>query len=546
MDDQTMEKVEFGILEWACRCICHRFITSFESDVRWNDVIVALLPAMDTTKASSELNLRLKLAAMIIRLLEIGQADTNTVDTSKVDVDTLHPLEELMRIFNEIASSFPFSKCQLEEMREAFKVQAFLCCCRSGDYPRANAVLERQFGTGRHKQKKRRELHQLLTQLQYGEAMSDSESYTDFLRNLGKFLEDPIKKFSMTPLHLFITENDPSVPEKDALSNDDNQPRSDDVQESADKDIHTDEPPIVPVKKRRKATPRKIVTIEPMLNEKPQTRLQTSSNSPASAKVNESDQFSSPSESKEKKSRTAKQKAVRKIDLQLQRSTQEEENQEIENQSPSKHSSRTIHSLKKPLVSSSPSTIYDSTPKRVKPASDNPDKDLTPKKAKSAVRVSVNPDNDSSPKRTKSAVRTSNNPNNNSTTKKAKPIISTSDDTADSDTSSTNQELTRKFRRRHGRQLSWHSDSIAGESSDENIFTRINRNRAAITSPQPKTFQKKRMKRPWSQKEEDNLSEGVQLYGVGNWAMILSEFNFVARTNVDLKDKWRNMNKKKD
>ncbi|EDV22701.1 uncharacterized protein TRIADDRAFT_28428, partial [Trichoplax adhaerens] len=57
---------------------------------------------------------------------------------------------------------------------------------------------------------------------------------------------------------------------------------------------------------------------------------------------------------------------------------------------------------------------------------------------------------------------------------------------------------------------------------------------------------KKRMKRPWSQKEEDNLSEGVQLYGVGNWAMILSEFNFVARTNVDLKDKWRNMNKKKD
>ena len=160
-----------------------------------------------------------------------------------------------------------------------------------------------------------------------------------------------------------------------------------------------------------------------------------------------------------------------------------------ENQSPSKlSSSRIVHSLKRPLVSSSPTV-------------------------------------------------------NNSTSRKTK----SSPQESESDNSDiANERLVGQFRSRRGRQLSWHSDIDTGESSDENIFSLFRRKRAKIVSPVPKEYHRKRVKRPWTSEEEDNLSEGVRLYGVGNWATILAEFEFDARTNVDLKDKWRNMNKRKD
>ena len=50
--------------------------------------------------------------------------------------------------------------------------------------------------------------------------------------------------------------------------------------------------------------------------------------------------------------------------------------------------------------------------------------------------------------------------------------------------------------------------------------------------------------KPFSAAEEDELRRGVRLHGNGAWATILRTGSFAPhRTNVDLKDKWRNMNK---
>lgn len=50
---------------------------------------------------------------------------------------------------------------------------------------------------------------------------------------------------------------------------------------------------------------------------------------------------------------------------------------------------------------------------------------------------------------------------------------------------------------------------------------------------------------PFSREEEENLIKGVSLFGP-QWKLILLTFKFhPCRTNVDLKDKWRNMVLKK-
>ncbi|KAL7131667.1 hypothetical protein ABFS83_12G019400 [Erythranthe nasuta] len=53
-------------------------------------------------------------------------------------------------------------------------------------------------------------------------------------------------------------------------------------------------------------------------------------------------------------------------------------------------------------------------------------------------------------------------------------------------------------------------------------------------------------KQRWTSEEESALKAGVQKHGVGKWSVILKdpEFNPVlrSRSNVDLKDKWRNLN----
>lgn len=50
-------------------------------------------------------------------------------------------------------------------------------------------------------------------------------------------------------------------------------------------------------------------------------------------------------------------------------------------------------------------------------------------------------------------------------------------------------------------------------------------------------------RRFWTDKETKWLIDGVKTYGEGNWAVILDAYNFVGRTSVHLKDKWRNLQK---
>jgi hypothetical protein len=49
----------------------------------------------------------------------------------------------------------------------------------------------------------------------------------------------------------------------------------------------------------------------------------------------------------------------------------------------------------------------------------------------------------------------------------------------------------------------------------------------------------------WSEEEVQNLKAGVARFGAGKWKTILSFYNFNNRTTVDLKDKWRNLCKRK-
>uniref|UniRef100_A0A453LQX0 Uncharacterized protein n=1 Tax=Aegilops tauschii subsp. strangulata TaxID=200361 RepID=A0A453LQX0_AEGTS len=53
-------------------------------------------------------------------------------------------------------------------------------------------------------------------------------------------------------------------------------------------------------------------------------------------------------------------------------------------------------------------------------------------------------------------------------------------------------------------------------------------------------------KQKWTSEEEAALRAGIARYGVGSWRLILKDDDFRSilscRSNVDLKDKWRNIN----
>jgi len=50
----------------------------------------------------------------------------------------------------------------------------------------------------------------------------------------------------------------------------------------------------------------------------------------------------------------------------------------------------------------------------------------------------------------------------------------------------------------------------------------------------------------WTREEEKNLEAGVAMFSAGNWASILEHYKFNEKRNaVSLKDKWRNMQKKR-
>ena len=49
----------------------------------------------------------------------------------------------------------------------------------------------------------------------------------------------------------------------------------------------------------------------------------------------------------------------------------------------------------------------------------------------------------------------------------------------------------------------------------------------------------------WTDEEVEYLKEGVERFGFGSWKTILNAYPFHnRRSNVDLKDKWRNLQKK--
>lgn len=48
----------------------------------------------------------------------------------------------------------------------------------------------------------------------------------------------------------------------------------------------------------------------------------------------------------------------------------------------------------------------------------------------------------------------------------------------------------------------------------------------------------------WAEEEVEFLKEGVERFGIGNWKTIRQNYSFNSkRSNMDLRDKWRNMQK---
>jgi len=58
-------------------------------------------------------------------------------------------------------------------------------------------------------------------------------------------------------------------------------------------------------------------------------------------------------------------------------------------------------------------------------------------------------------------------------------------------------------------------------------------------------MKQRRLKRKWSEEEVETLKREVQKFGKGHWKIILLNNKEVlqGRTEVDIKDKWRNLEK---
>ncbi|KAK7352036.1 hypothetical protein VNO80_17452 [Phaseolus coccineus] len=90
-------------------------------------------------------------------------------------------------------------------------------------------------------------------------------------------------------------------------------------------------------------------------------------------------------------------------------------------------------------------------------------------------------------------------------------------------------------------------DSIDGGTSNYasrfNLPTPKRRPLSPLKIYKPTSITKRRKGKKWSQLEEETLRTGVDKFGRGNWKLILNSHKdiFEERTEVDLKDKWRNM-----
>ncbi|GAB2264228.1 hypothetical protein Droror1_Dr00026362 [Drosera rotundifolia] len=83
-----------------------------------------------------------------------------------------------------------------------------------------------------------------------------------------------------------------------------------------------------------------------------------------------------------------------------------------------------------------------------------------------------------------------------------------------------------------------------GPTSNRTYAPCPNDDTASNVEPHEK-FVMRRKRKKWTPVEEDTLVEGIKRFGEGNWKVINLAYRdvFVDRTDVDLKDKWRNMNR---
>ncbi|XP_027151822.1 uncharacterized protein LOC113751871 isoform X1 [Coffea eugenioides] len=90
-------------------------------------------------------------------------------------------------------------------------------------------------------------------------------------------------------------------------------------------------------------------------------------------------------------------------------------------------------------------------------------------------------------------------------------------------------------------------DALAGDSPNPGNGVQLPSPKRRVVSPLKKyeinNMKKRRKFKRWSTSEEETLRIGVEKYGRGNWKVILNAYRdvFDERTEVDLKDKWRNL-----
>ncbi|XP_020575497.1 uncharacterized protein LOC110021369 [Phalaenopsis equestris] len=88
------------------------------------------------------------------------------------------------------------------------------------------------------------------------------------------------------------------------------------------------------------------------------------------------------------------------------------------------------------------------------------------------------------------------------------------------------------------------------EWTDDSLESSSRKEKAHLSSPMSRRtgfdrgkFVRRRAVKRWTPQEEQTLREAVAKYGKGNWKLILNRYSeiFQERTEIDLKDKWRNM-----
>lgn len=105
----------------------------------------------------------------------------------------------------------------------------------------------------------------------------------------------------------------------------------------------------------------------------------------------------------------------------------------------------------------------------------------------------------------------------------------------------------RSLMERHSSAQTYQWDDSPKGTSDQKDRPQLHSPKRLVVSPlrlaETPKVSKRRRRRPWSLQEEETLRDGVNRFGQGNWKLIRNCYSvvFEDRTEVDLKDKWRNM-----